>query len=50
MIKIKVTGYLYIEEDEADLDHPEGPLTAEAFDDYTEQFPLDDITFEVAPA
>ena len=45
MIKIKVTGYLYVEDDEADLEHDSG-LTQEAFDDYSEQFPLDDLTFE----
>ena len=44
--RIKVTGYLDIEDDEFDPDHPMG-LTSEAYDDYCEQFSLDDLTFEV---
>lgn len=43
---IKVTGILYIEDDEYDPG-PNGPLTREAYDEYADSFELDDLRFEV---
>lgn len=43
--RIRVMGEIEIEDHEYDPGE-EGPLTAEAFDLYASQFPMDDIAFE----
>lgn len=47
MIAIKVTGILNIDEDEFDAG-PNGPLTEEAYNEYSSQLGLEDLDFEVA--
>ena len=44
--RIKVTGYIEIEDDEYDDDVHLGPLTSEAFDRYFEAFQMDDLDFK----
>jgi len=44
-MRVKVTGYIEIEDDEYDAG-PDGPLTPAAYDEYFDSLPLDDITFE----
>lgn len=44
-MKIKVTGYIDIENDEYD-DGPLGPLTEAAYDEWCEALGLDGINFE----
>lgn len=46
MMKIKVTGSMYIEPEDYD-DGPNGPLSEEAFNDAMDSLPLDDVTFEL---
>lgn len=47
MHRIKVTGYIAIDDDEYD-DGPLGPLTEEAFNDFSERLTgLEDMEFEV---
>ena len=50
MRKIRVTGYLYVEEEDVD-DSPSNttgvPLTEEAFDNAVADIGLDDLTFEL---
>ena len=45
--RIKVEGYLDIEDDEYD-DGDLGPLTAEAYEKYSQQFGLEDMNFSLA--
>lgn len=44
MPRVKVTGYLNVEDDEYD-DGPNGPLTEEAWDEYAGALDLEEIEF-----
>ncbi len=44
--RIKVTGYIYIEDDEYDPG-PLGPLTAEAYEEYVDTLGLDDVSLSL---
>lgn len=46
MIKIKVTGIMYIEPEDFD-DGENGPLSEEAYNTAMDDIALDDMTFEV---
>lgn len=48
MKRIKVTGYIYVEDDEYD-DGDLGPLTEAAFLRYSHDIGLDDLTFTEDP-
>lgn len=45
-VRIKVTGFIEIEDDEYDPG-PYGPLTQEAFEQYVEPLRMDDLRLEV---
>ena len=45
-VRLKVTGYIEIQDDEHDPDHETG-LTAEAYDTYAVHLGLDDLDFQV---